>query len=541
VPEGSLLKLIKGTYGLREAPRLWYLKAREVIHQAGFQEMQTAKACFVLRNKDGSNGALLCLHVDDACYAGEGPEFEKAMNYIRGKFTLGKEEKDDFDFLGRHVVQRKDFTVELDQWAYIKALERVHVSKERRSNPKSPLTPKELHDYRSLVGQLAWPARDTMPQLAYNVSDLQQKVSEATIGDLIHANNVLNGAKRNAQMKQKLIFGDLGEDFGMHVHHAYNPSDSKKSKPKGKGKGRVQTKLYDLGLAAVHDASFMGQPREGSQQAYALMLCSTKLFEGKSKTHLIDWSSGKIHRKMRSTLAAEAASAARAFDRGTYARVMLHEIEHGWNQKWDRMANTGEVRYDWTKMCKDIPFCLGTDCKSLYDVCTKGGSMPEERRVALDLLDVRESIDEMGDQIRWIPTDHMLVDCMTKNMPPDVMLEYLKNYQYAFKYDDVIKHTKREIAKTRKAAREAKSALKNNVDTSLEDAFSKLNIDDAYYQDINWIDHYDVYFSAFAKMYPQEETRIIHYYDGDYQKLKVDHGYRNAYQLVVDKLCVDFA
>ena len=52
--------------------------------------------------------------------------------------------------------------------------------------------------------------------------------------------------------------------------------------------------------------------------------------------------------------------------------------------------------------------------------------MPEERRVALDLLDVRESIEEMGDQIRWIPTDHMLVDCMTKLMPPDAMLDYLK-------------------------------------------------------------------------------------------------------------------
>ena len=48
--------------------------------------------------------------------------------------------------------------------------------------------------------------------------------------------------------------------------------------------------------------------------------------------------------------------------------------------------------------------------------------MPDERGVALDLLDVRESIEQMGDQIRWIPTDDMLVDCMTKNMPPDAML-----------------------------------------------------------------------------------------------------------------------
>ena len=89
------------------------------------------------------------------------------------------EEKDEFDFLGRHVVQRKDCQIEIDQHSYVKGLQRVVVPKERRAKPKAPLTPKELHDYRSIVGQLAWPARDTMPQLAYNVSDLQQKVAEA--------------------------------------------------------------------------------------------------------------------------------------------------------------------------------------------------------------------------------------------------------------------------------------------------------------------------------------------------------------------------
>ena len=88
-------------------------------------------------------------------------------------------------------------------------------------------------------------------------------------------------------------------------------------------------------------------------------------------------------------------------------------------------------------MCKQIPFSMGTDCKPLYDVCTKNGSMPEEKRVALDLLDLRESVEELGDQIRWIPTDHMLVDCMTKNMPPEEMPGYLKTMEYAFKYPKI--------------------------------------------------------------------------------------------------------
>ena len=62
----------------------------------------------------------------------------------------------------------------------------------------------------------------------------------------------------------------------------------------------------------------------------------------------------------------------------------------------------------------------------------KEGSIPQERRVALDLLDVKEGIERMNDQIRWVPTDHMLVDCMTKFMPPAFMLEYLHTGKYAF-------------------------------------------------------------------------------------------------------------
>ncbi len=172
---------------------------------------------------------------------------------------------------------------------------------------------------------------------------------------------------------------------------------------------------------------------------------STKsLYNGKAVTRLLDWGSPKIHRKVRSTLAAEAASAARAYDRGMYARVMLYENERGWDDNW-------------RNLCKKFPFCLGTDCKSLYDLCKKDGSIPDERRVALDLLDVREGIEEFGDEVRWVPTDHMLVDCMTKTMQPDAMLRYLKDNVYALKYDAEIKNTKREAAKARKQVKADKA------------------------------------------------------------------------------------
>ena len=446
VPPGSLLKIVKGAYGLREAPRLWYLKAREVILSCGFEELQTARACFVLRDKtkpDAPLCGMMVLHVDDACYGGQGDYWKSCVANCLKQFHIGNEEEGEFDFLGRHVKQLPDFSIEIDQHQYCQNLQRVFIPRNRRNQPKSKLTPDELHEYRSIVGQLAWPARESMPQLAYGVSDLQQKTSNATIHDLVHANNVLGLAKRWAETdKQKLVFRPFTGDVSLNV---VVKETNKKAK-----KQRDQQRMARLGIGAVHDASFMQQPQDGSQYGYLLMLAPVTLFDEPTTTHLLDWSSAKIHRKVRSTLAAEASGGSRAYDRAMYARAMIYEIECGKDAHW-------------TEMCKQVPFCLGTDCKSLFDLCSKVGSLPDERRVALDLLDVREGIEEMKDQIRWVPTDHMLADAFTKSMPPDLLLKYLKDGKYSFKYDDVIKNTKREQAKARSAARQQASGNSTNM------------------------------------------------------------------------------
>ena len=109
-------------------------------------------------------------------------------------------------------------------------------------------------------------------------------------------------------------------------------------------------------------------------------------------------------------------------------------------------------------MVKYVPCAVATDCKSLYDLCTKVGSMPEEKRVALDLLDVREGLEEYGDCIRWVPTEHMLADCLTKRMPPDLLLKFLRDNKYSFKFSEEILREKTEAKQRRKKARLVKAA-----------------------------------------------------------------------------------
>ena len=264
--------------------------------------------------------------------------------------------------------------------------------------------------------------------------------------DLAHANNVLGLAKRWGERNhQKLIFRPFAGDVSLNC--VATERDPKKRQKRDLDRKKA------LGLGAIHDASFMQQLDNGSQYGYLIMLAPTDLYEESTVTHLLDWNSAKIHRKVRSTLAAEASGASRAYDRAMYARAMIHEIECG---KTDH----------WTKMCARVPFCLGTDCKSLYDLCVKVGSMPDERRVALDLLDVREGIEEMKDQIRWVPTDHMLADAFTKSMPPDLLLRYLHDGKYSFKYDDELKNTKRAEQKARSEARKATITKPETIGTT---------------------------------------------------------------------------
>ena len=61
----------------------------------------------------------------------------------------------------------------------------------------------------------------------------------------------------------------------------------------------------------------------------------------------------------------------------------------------------------------------------------------------------------MGDQIRWIPTDHMLADSLTKAMPTDDLLQYLRHVEYSLKYDEQLAETKRSRQKQRQKQRAA--------------------------------------------------------------------------------------
>ena len=61
------MKILKGAYGLTEAPRLWYLRARELMIEVSYAELCCTRAVFILRDTE-ETVAMLTLHVDDVVY-----------------------------------------------------------------------------------------------------------------------------------------------------------------------------------------------------------------------------------------------------------------------------------------------------------------------------------------------------------------------------------------------------------------------------------------------------------------------------------------
>ncbi|CAF4431943.1 unnamed protein product, partial [Rotaria magnacalcarata] len=58
------------------------------------------------------------------------------------------------------------------------------------------------------MGQMNWVTGQTRPDMAYEVCALSTIIGSATVGDIVHANKILNTLKT---VKVSLQFPDLGE------------------------------------------------------------------------------------------------------------------------------------------------------------------------------------------------------------------------------------------------------------------------------------------------------------------------------------------
>ena len=66
-----------------------------------------------------------------------------------------------------------------------------------------------------------------------------------------------------------------------------------------------------------------------------------------------------------------------------------------------------------------------TDEKSVYDNLQKTGSVPRERRTVIDLLVIKDLVENSVVKVRRVPTTHMLADILTKEIAMTELFENL--------------------------------------------------------------------------------------------------------------------
>ena len=367
---------------MTEAPRLWWLRIRADLLACGWTEVKAAAATLILKDGQSRLCGVLVLHVDDGLCCGRGKHYDDALKALQKRAPLKIFKKKVLKFTGRTITQDpKTHEIELTQRGYFDEVEPIPIDKKRKVQLDSPLTANETKQLRSLIGKLAWPAGQTMPQLAFDVSEAQQKIAEPVVARLTEINALLRKAKKLEKTMSSIRIPKI---------------DVKKAV-----------------MVAFSDASFANMPRHGSQAGYMILVAENSCVSRAARAAVVAWNSHRNKRVVKSTLAAEGAALSEAQDALEYARVLF-------------MQMLGQVDgRNWQDALK-MPGYLVMDAKSLYDSLMKPGSMPKEKRVALDLAAIQEALARETDFARWTPTRHMLADVLTKAMvkvPP--YLEYV--------------------------------------------------------------------------------------------------------------------
>ncbi|OLP82986.1 Guanylate kinase [Symbiodinium microadriaticum] len=355
-----LYKLSAPVYGQSNAPRRWYLHVLDVME--GLQwTRHSLDPCLFLFRQDNAVVAVLGIHVDDviaAALEGHG----HVLDAIHAKFEWGSPwVSRDFKFVGRHIRQKDDGTITIDQEGYVSE---VPLTK-TKLDPSTPLKDHSdlITEYRSGIGSLQWLAGTTRGDISADVSLIQKPPKDLLVSDLLEINAVLRYVRATQDSVVRIhpvnltnllfiCYGDSG--WG----NAYG----------GKSQGGL--------VVVATDEAVYTEPRPGS---------------------ILEWKSYRHQRVLRSTLAAEACALDRAQDYGNYLALMFSEMTDG------GFLATHNQR-------PAYPVIPVTDSRSVWDSVHRMSTTFAEKRVEVDIAGLRESCRGL----RWVPTEQQRADCLTK-------------------------------------------------------------------------------------------------------------------------------
>ena len=281
-----------------------------------------------------------------------------------------------FHHCGRHLQRTPKGEIKCGQKQYTASIEKIPVNNMRRNQKDSKITAEERQLLHSGNGQIQWLVKSTRMDLAFQLAEPQARAHDegATVQDLLDFNKMVSDAKTD------------------EVTITFKKID-----------------LSEAVIVAIGDSSFanVGKSKTASQAGLIVLLADNtgnKFLQGEaSRVSALIWRSHRIKRVVRSTLTAETMAALEAVESGDLIRGHLAELHGGLEYK----SHAVDVP-------RNFKMVHVTDCKSLYDLLQKRGTIPSERRLLIDIEALRNDIDENNMVSKWINTRQMLADCLTK-------------------------------------------------------------------------------------------------------------------------------
>jgi hypothetical protein len=259
----------------------------------------------------------------------------------------------------------------------------------KNASPDELLSESQIRVLRAINGSLNWIASQSRPDLAVQTSMSQQAFPHPRIRHLRDANNAIRRAK---------------------MHRALT----------------INFKLIDPNNLCVccHSDAALANIGTHTQAGFILAFVDKSMHAG-AISHWTPavWRSYKLPRAVSSTLGGESQALATATGTVEWLNLLLMEALDGSFAPRDCRA-----------MLARRPAILATDCKSLYDhlISPSSPTAVEDRRTSIDIVIIRESLRLLSAQVRWLLTNRMIADGLTKDKmdPADLLRSCVRAASY---------------------------------------------------------------------------------------------------------------
>ena len=424
VPPGSLVQILGNIYGANDAPHEWYQEFDRTAVAVGFTRSKFDACLYFCYGPDGQIQGVLGAHVDDTITGGNGERYVEAIEQLRKRFPFRKWRTGNGEFLGTIYEQcPKTKEITYAQKEYAENLRPIPVANERSKQPWLPATEKEVSALRAVNGALQWLCTQTRPDLAVQTSLSQQCFPNPTVYDLLQVNQAVRRAKQQSDFKIKV---------------PYIP-------------------VKELSLCFWSDAAFANTTELKTQGGWDIAFTSNRMSVGDDvPVYCFAWKSYKLPRVVSSTLGGEAQAFATASGVCEWVALMLSEAIDG----QFLLEEADEI------LCRRKPLGI-SDCRSLYDhliSLTNSGTV-EDKRTAIDIAIIRQSIQRTGLEPRWCATGHMVADGLTKDKcePIDLLRSVVRAAKYQLADEQTVLDRKKAEKEHRKhkAAQRAEANGKN--------------------------------------------------------------------------------